>query len=358
MTDHNNNDFSEGGVYTEVTERSWFGRLGEAFKGILAGFILVGLSIFGLNMNEERAETREKSLDEGAAIVSSISSNSVDSANNGKLVHVSGRVETSDVLTDESFDISLSALRLRREVLVYQWEETVRTEREKQLGGDEVEVKRYYYDKVWRESLFNSNSFKDRSYQNPQNVAFSSGQFEAKNMTFGAFDFPRSLARKMDEMEKIPVESDAIIGQQDYGYVSFYNDGYYIGESPNHPQIGDMQVNFYAVEPALVSVIAQQVGNTFQKYSTNARGSLYLLAYGSESADSMFNEARKENDLWKWLGRLLGAVVMGIGISLIFKPIVILADFIPVLGYLVQGGFSVISFIISLVITTFIVVVS
>ena len=54
---------------TEVTEESWFSRLGGAFKGILTGIVLFILAIPLLFWNEGRAVRRAAALKQGAASV-------------------------------------------------------------------------------------------------------------------------------------------------------------------------------------------------------------------------------------------------------------------------------------------------
>ena len=51
--------------YTEVSSQSWFGRIGNAFKGILVGLILVAIAFGLLFWNEGRAVKRYKTLKEG-----------------------------------------------------------------------------------------------------------------------------------------------------------------------------------------------------------------------------------------------------------------------------------------------------
>ncbi|MBR4489346.1 hypothetical protein IKP13_01780, partial [bacterium] len=88
---------------TEVTEESWFSRLGGAFKGILAGIILFVLSIPLLFWNEGRAVRRAEALKQGSATVVSVAADKILPENEKKLVHVSGMLTTEDTLTDAVF---------------------------------------------------------------------------------------------------------------------------------------------------------------------------------------------------------------------------------------------------------------
>ena len=55
---------------TEVTNTSWFQRIGQAFAGVLVGFLLIPVSIVVLFWNEGRAIKTARGLDEGAACAS------------------------------------------------------------------------------------------------------------------------------------------------------------------------------------------------------------------------------------------------------------------------------------------------
>lgn len=129
--------------YTEVTKESWFKRLGNAFKGILFGFLLIGISFVLLFWNEGRAVKTMKTLKEGKGIVVPIRADKVDPENNGKLVHVTGKATTEEILEDSVFNVSIRAIKLKRVVQMYQWKEVVTSKTKKKLGGETETVKTY-----------------------------------------------------------------------------------------------------------------------------------------------------------------------------------------------------------------------
>ena len=94
---------------------------------------------------------------------------SVDPANDGKLVYVSGDLTARAPLADQEFGVSANALRLVRKVEMYEWMEESKTERRDKLGGGEEEVKTYTYHRVWSDRYEDSSRFKHSDgHENPQ----------------------------------------------------------------------------------------------------------------------------------------------------------------------------------------------
>ena len=138
-----------GDTFTQVTSTSWIARLGKSILGVLIGIVLIIAAIVLLFWNEGRAVTTARSLAEGSHAVVAVGSASVDPANDGKLVYVSGDLTARAPLADQEFGVSANALRLVRKVEMYEWKEESKTERRDKLGGGEEEVKTYTYHRVW-----------------------------------------------------------------------------------------------------------------------------------------------------------------------------------------------------------------
>ncbi|MFS1449298.1 TMEM43 family protein, partial [Vibrio lentus] len=119
--------------------------------------------------------------------------------------------------------------------------------------------------------------------------------------------------------------------------------GYYIGSDPDAPNIGDMKVTFHIVEPAVVSIVAQQIEDGFRAWNTK-NGPLSLLQYGVKTKDEMFEKAHRENTFATWALRLGGFVFMWAGFFLLLRPVIVVASVIPVIGTVIGGGMALISF--------------
>ena len=155
--------------YTEVTNQSWGNRIGGSLKGILAGFFLFATSSPLLIWNEGRSVKQYRTLKEGAQTVVSVSADSINPNNAGKLVHIAGKADTESILEDFTFGISSNALKLRRIVEMYQWKEASERTKKKKIGGGTETTTTYTYHKVWSEHLIDSRKFKKTAeHQNPE----------------------------------------------------------------------------------------------------------------------------------------------------------------------------------------------
>jgi hypothetical protein len=326
--------------FSEVTGRSWFSRIGDAFKGIVVGLIFLVAAFTLLFWNEGRAVKRYKTLSEGGGAVVSIPVDRVDGANQGRLVHASALASTEETLSDPTFAVQANALKLRRTVEMYQWRENRKSEEKKKLGGGTETVTTYRYEKVWSESLISSSGFKKPSgHQNPSSMAYSSSEQQAGKVSFGAFVLSPSLVDRIRSYSPVRLGAEyRLPAGLDERARLHGNDSVYIGEEPDSPQVGDIRVSFDEVRPLEVSLVAAQAGSSFEPYSTRAGGSIELLQVGTHAAEAMFEKAQRDNTLLTWGLRLLGLILMFLGLKLVLGPLAVLADVVPLLGNIVGAG--------------------
>ena len=198
--------------FTEVTNESWFSRIRGAIKGILAGLVLLVVAFPLLFWNEGRAVKRYKTLEEGGGAVVSVASDRVDATNAGKLIHVTGRAETDATLMDSVFGVSVNALKLKRDVEMYQWEERSQSKTREKIGGGTETVRTYTYSKTWSTQPISSAGFKEPTgHQNPGSMPYESTQQTADKVTLGAFTLSSSLVSKISNFTSLPSGSDTTL---------------------------------------------------------------------------------------------------------------------------------------------------
>ena len=349
---------------TEVQTESYFSRLGNSFKGLGGGLLLFLIAFPLLFWNEGRAVKRAKALETGAGAVVSVQADKVDPANEGKLVHVTAKADTKDVLTDPLFKISSTAIRLERRVEMYQWKQNESSKTEKQLGGGTKKTTVYTYEKVWSDKPVNSAYFKEAGHENP-GFPFESEKLRANHVTLGDFLLNDSLVDRLGDSRKLPVPADyklpaALSGKSDAAYVHVSRKSsapsQVSQEQPadnagdaalTEPAIGDLRISWYAVVPHEVSIVARQTGKTFSAYPVGSE-SILLIADSVQSAEAMFQSAQSANSAMTWFLRIAGLVMMYVGLSCVLRPLSVLMDVIPFLGDLIGAGISLISFLIAL----------
>jgi len=337
--------------YTEITSRSWGGRITDSIKGLVLGGLLVLIALPVLWWNEGRAVETARSLEEGAGIVVSSAADAVVPGDDGKLVHVSGLAQTEEWLRDPVFGIRANAIKLQRQAWMYQWQEHTRSETRNKVGGGTETVTTYEYRKEWVDRPVHSVSFRhSEGHRNPESMPYQDHQLSAGGVTLGAFRLSPGLVAQINKFEPLPVtelDLEALTAPLK-GTAQLWQGGLYLGGDPQTPAIGDIKVAFRQVRPVAVSVIARQAGRSFEPYPTRAGRSLEMLSVGSVGAQAMLQQAQSENTLLTWVLRAVGFLIMFFGLFVLFRPLTVLADVLPFLGDMLRMGLGLFAAVIAL----------
>jgi hypothetical protein len=334
--------------HVEVTRRRLGSRGRDSLGGAFAGLILLAVAVVILFWNEGRAVKRAEDLNEGAGSVVSVSSDKVDPAMDGKLVHLSGETKTPGMLKDTVFGIAATAIKLIREVEMYQWVEVEKTEEKTSVGGSSETTTTYTYQREWRNNLVDSGQFKIiPGHENPREMKFQSNTLTAEGVTMGAFELPAFLVSQIGGSTPLSVESLDNASADIKASARLHNGGVYLGANPNSPTVGDLRVSFLSVPTGPISVVAQQAGKSFVSLRTASGGELTLLENGIVSAEDMFRLAHKRNNFLTWAIRVGGFFLLSIGFGMLLRPIAVLASILPFLGRIVGTGTTIIAFLLA-----------
>jgi hypothetical protein len=142
--------------FVETSSSGWLGRIGGSLKGMLFGLLLLPVAVVLLFLNERNAVRDIRANEELGAGVISVASERVDPANEGRLVHLSGRALTREVLKNEEFGVGEAAIRIAWDAMIYQWKESSERRTRKTFGGGEETVTTYHYEKVWSDKAIDS----------------------------------------------------------------------------------------------------------------------------------------------------------------------------------------------------------
>ena len=351
----------ENSSYTEVTSTNWFSRLGNSFKGIGTGILLIVAATVLLWWNEGRTVRTGDAIAEAQMVTEPIPSiDKIDSAFEGKMVYATGRAVTKDELTDPVFGVKVNAIKLRRKVEYYQWVEHRRSEKRQKLGGGEETVTTYTYSREWVNHPVDSQSFKQMmGHENKTRIQTEAVDWLAPNVTFGAYRFPEFLSRSIGgekpldisltdtqraELQKAffapnaSLDASQVVGQQGASMIHTQTNTIYVGREPGSPSIGDVRVTFFETPAAEVSILAKVNGDTFVPFRASNGNTFSRLSMGVQDMNSMFDAAKSSNATMAWILRGLGVVLCIAGFGMIFAPLKVLADVIPLLGSIVGAG--------------------
>lgn len=347
--------------FTDRTSTSWFGRMKSALSNIVVGVLLVAVAGILLFWNEGRAVKRYQTLQEGAGLVVSTSSDRVDAGLEGKLVHTSGKAVTKDVLRDDVLNVAVNALGLERKVEMLQWTEIRDSKTEKKLGGGSETVTKYTYELRWSDKQVDSANFRyPDGHRNTLSFPINSQKFAARNVTLGAYKLNPSQIRRIGKPEPLALslKNAPVVGNDRRNVQPRVVDGVLYLASSGGNQAGDVRIAMRVRYPTEISVVARQTGDSFRPFKTSVGGSISLLQEGVIPADEMFQTAVDANTFLTWVLRVVGFVLMFIGFKMVLGILSVTADIIPIVGSIVGAGASFVAFLLALIISFVIIAIA
>ena len=312
-------------------------RIGNAFGGVLGGFVLIIIGIVLLWWNEGNNVRNIKTTAEMEKIVVDVPSDKVDINNDGKLIATNGKLLNEEILVDETFNVRVKTPLMKRIVEIYQWEEDSST--------DDDGNTTYSYDKKWSSDIIDSGDFHNKKYENPKSKLYEDKDYNSKDVKVGVFSLSSNQINMLSTKEN---------------YTSFDNDkaqelklnvqGIYLTNSKDldHPEIGDMRISFKYNGSNEISVLAVQQGNTFTSFVSKTDKSVNRVMDGTKSGKEMINVIKEEDKFIKWLLRAIGVILCIAGFGAILKPISAITSFIPLLGSIAGAAVGLVSIVLGL----------
>jgi hypothetical protein len=177
----------------------------------------VGLLLFAaqfplLYWNEGRAVTEALTLDEGLKHVSYVDdAATLEPRLVGKLVHVTGPV-TVETLGDADFGVAVPALRLTRDVEMWQYRERRATSKGTDATGREVTRTSVTYEPEWSAARIPSDGFEDARYRgrNPPAWPVRGVTQLASSAAIGAYRLPRSVVETLGNAAPVDLTDPAV----------------------------------------------------------------------------------------------------------------------------------------------------
>ena len=386
---------------TVSSHHSYGSRVGNSFKAILWGIVLVIVSIVLLFWNEKNYVETKAALKEWAEIVQEATIDQINSELEWQEIHVSGETASdAEALKDDAFWVVTDNLKLKRTVEMYQWYEEEHEECHDNYWWSEDCETTYTYDTKWSDSAISSSSFyQSTNHENPSTWEYESNEREKSPITLWAYTLTSIFVGKLTDYKTINLSEQNINIPEKYRLtadqpapsqtnetttVEDNNNNYLYGDSesneevvaaestettvatnerfhingdviyiwldPSKPAVWDLKITFSSVKPWTVSIVWKQMGNELTDYKVSNWRSIALLSQGNVSAADMFLEAQKENKMMTWIIRLIWLILMYSGFAMLFKFIETIAKVLPFLANIIWVWTGIIALWLTLIV--------
>lgn len=200
---------------------------------------------------------------------------------------------------------------------------------------------KYSYDKQWKSGLVSSSSFKQSGYNNPTTMEFTDYDATASPIYIGSYELPAELRGRINWQKDLIVSANDVTDESIRSRIDEVPGGYlYFGDDYNNPRVGDQRVRFRYTPESVISIVGVQNGKTLGAFVSESGegGDVLLFRQGAFSSTEMFDAAEAENAFLSWILRVVGWLLMSLGLYLVFRPIEVFADIIPCVGSIVGCG--------------------
>jgi hypothetical protein len=330
--------------YTEVEVISWGSRIGSSCMGLFLGILLFFASFFILYWNEGRVD-----FSQIASTAVEISATTPNPAAQGKLVSTTGSLTSNERLGDDLFLNPGLYIAVDRTVEMFAWEETSQTDTKRNVGGSETRVTTYSYSQDWTNTPSDSSSFnKPEGHQNPPKPLddYSSRVSQAQVGIY-SLDIPDI---NLPNFNSLALNPQNITVRDRFQLMGNY---LYKGRGTiDSPEVGDLRIE-YSVIPQGITVTALgklESNNQIVPYFHQRNHRFYRLFTGTR--DEAVSLLSNEYVIWTWVLRLVGFLIMWIGLLLAAAPISVILDFLPFLGSISRGITGTSTFIIAFVLSS------
>lgn len=281
--------------------------------------IVIGIGL--LWWNEGNDVKNIKTIEEAKSVLVNVSSEKVESSNEGKLVSTNGKMVVEDeYLMDSTFNLqSPKTAKLIRVVEMLQWVE-------KEEDSDDYVT--YTYEKKWLSEIEDSDSFSDTTKINPSTMPYESEVFFADNVSLGAFT--------INDRQKAMLDTSATVTLGDTVSIP---DGYYKVDNYiasvsdlSSADVGAVRISFKYNNDKEISVLGKQTGSTITSYTSKQGKTLFRVESGILTGEEIIDVVEQENNVLKWIFRVLGVICNMAGFAALLSPIAFLVKWIPLLG--------------------------
>ena len=339
--------------FTEVTTKGWGSRILNSIKGVLVGFLMFIVSFGVLYWNEGRIDVSK--IAETAIEINTATEVPIEA--DGQLISTSGIFQSEEKIGDTYLKKG-SYMSIYRQAEMFSWTEETQSTSTSNTGGSETTETTYKYIKEWSSYSVDSSSFKyPEGHQNPQ-MSVESRSVSVQDATFGPYQVNMNQLT-LPERRNITLDSNKIVLRDGFKLVS---DKYLfkgIGTLAE-PKVGDIRISYAVVpNPVNSATIFGQLDTSNQAitaYFGVKNTKLYRVFQGSR--DSAISTMANEHATITWIFRGIGFALMWFGLMMLFNPLVIFMDVLPIFGTISKAGIGIVTFVLAFALSLITIIVS
>ena len=227
---------------------------------------------------------------------------------------------------------------------------------------------RYTYSKAWLVNPGQTTTWRGRTSDFPRDLPIN------YNTWIVNLPQPRTSTSTGLSINNIPVDgtnldlsaSNDLSVTQDMivnnSYTVVLNDLYFTNQERfdlSTPLIGDVRISFTVIEFDDQGLLLGNIDNNqFSAFTTDSGNIMYRFFNGESTIENVVSQLQTEYQLTIWIFRVVGFLMLFVGLLLSFKPISTLFNFIPIFGSVGSGLFTIMLFVVSLVLAITTIVIS
>jgi hypothetical protein len=337
--------------YTTVTKTGYGKRLMNSIKGIVTGVVLFVLSFGVLYWNEGRVDVSEVAVNAVEA-----QSSSVESQMDGEFVYLAGTLSTTETVGDGLFLTPGDYLAVNRTVEMYSWIETSSSESDTSVGGSETTTTTYDYKKDWTAMPQDSANFQvSTDHYNPS-MGYESSESQVSAATVGAYNVEMDKLNLPGFTDLTLTEDmvDLIVGEELRGNYVYIPYGF-----EEATEVGDVRISYTVLNNNVNGTAFGEIaGGTLVPFVDAEQDNTRVYRFFDGTRDEALATMHGEHVTSTWILRLVGFMMMWIGLSMLFEPLSTLLDVLPFFGSLSRGLTKVITFVVAFVLSIVTILVS
>ncbi|MFA7314563.1 MAG: TMEM43 family protein [Candidatus Magasanikbacteria bacterium] len=378
---------NNNGQVTQTTKIGFFERLSGAIKGIFIGLLIFIASFVVLYWNEGRVDSSNFAA---TAVEVSATVPNTDTNLNGKLVHLGGDLISSAQFGDDTYLKQDKYIALGRKVEMYAWVEESSTKTTTNVGGSQTQETTYTYKQAWTSLPADSSTFNSPNGHTNPIKALADNTWYATDAKVGLYMVDASTLvlpsfqtitlnnqntmlpsvvtttqPQIDLLKAVSTSSDGITNEistsQNQLVQKTELNGNYVYVTKNGvatPTVGDMRVSYSGIMSGTpVTLLGRLDGDKISLMTDPKTGTKLYRAFTGTFTDAL-GTLHTEYKTSLWILRLIGFLMMWIGLGMVLAPLSIIMDILPFLGSVSRGVIGLVTCVVAIVLSIITIIVS